>query len=52
MNGELKSKFRDRLKYFKRLFFLKKKKGSDFELNNNRQSNSEEKINNDKNQNH
>lgn len=30
MNGELKSKFRDRLKYFKKLFFLKKKMGSDF----------------------
>lgn len=41
MNGERKSKFRDRLKYFKRLFVFKKKKGSDFEF--------KDKIDNEKN---
>ena len=35
MNGNLKSKFRDRLKYFKRLFLLRRKKGINLEENNN-----------------
>ena len=32
MNGELKSKFRDRVKYFRKMLFLKKKKGSNINL--------------------
>lgn len=48
MNGELKSKFRDRVKFFKRLFFLKKKKGSDFNFDNNEKMNYENDINDKK----
>lgn len=48
MNDELKSKFRDRLKYFKRLFFLKKKKGSNFGLENSKEKNNEKDIDNNK----